>query len=174
MDKKIAFLIDGGYFIRRIEFFNRKYFKGSKLSPEQIVSLMLHIVERHKSDLRRDELYRIYFYDAPPYEGQIREPVPHPNQPGRRTRNFKADERTLRQKEFHNQLGKTRKVAMRMGELASTKQWLLNEHAQQDLLNKSRRIEELLPEDFHLNLQQKGVDTRIGIDITTLSLNRLA
>ena len=33
---------------------------------------------------------------------------------------------------------------------------------------------ELTPDDFHLNLQQKGVDTRIGIDIANVALNQYA
>lgn len=173
MDKKVAFLVDGGYFIRRVDFFNRKFFKDSKLTPHHIVSLMQHIVMRHQGDLKRDELYRIYFYDAPPFEGQLREPVPRPDKPGLRSRNFKTDERTVRQHEFHKQLGKTRKVALRMGELASTKRWLLSDYAQKDLLNGNKQVADLQPEDFYLDLQQKGVDTRLGIDITTLSLNKL-
>lgn len=173
MDKKIAFLVDGGYFIRRIDFFNRRFFRNNTLTPEHIVYLIQHIVTRHMQDLKRDELYRIYFYDAPPFEEQMREPVPHPGQPGLRTKNFKTDDRTIRQLEFHKQLGKTRKVALRMGELASTKRWLLTDHAQQDLLKGNKQISDLCPEDFHLDLQQKGVDTRLGIDITTLSLNKL-
>lgn len=173
MDNKIAFFVDGGFFVRRVEFFSRKYFKGQQILPEHMVSIMLHLVSRHKAYLNKSDLYRIYYYDAPPFTEQLREPVVRLDEKGGpRTKNFKTDPRTVRQLEFHQQLSKTRKVALRMGELAATKRWILSEHAQKGILNGSKRIEELTPDDFHPDFQQKGVDTRIGIDITTLTLSK--
>lgn len=173
MNNKIAFFVDGGFFVRRVEFFSRKYFKEHQILPEHMVSIMLHLINRHKAHLRKDNLYRIYYYDAPPFTEQLREPVVRPGEMGGpRTKNFKTDPRTIRQLEFHQQLSKTRKVALRMGELAATKRWVLSEYAQKSLLNGGKRIEELTPDDFHPDFQQKGVDTRIGIDITTLTLSK--
>jgi len=173
MDNKIAVFVDGGFFVRRVEFFSRKYFGAQKVLPEHMVSIMLHIINQHQAHLKKDILYRIYYYDAPPFTEQLREPVVRPgDKGGARTKNFKTDPRTIRQLDLHQQLSKTRKVALRMGELAATKRWILNEYAQKSLLKGDKRIDELTPEDFHPDFQQKGVDTRIGIDITTLTLSQ--
>ena len=165
--------MDGGYFVRRIEFFHRKYFKSHTLTAEHMTAILLYLVNRHQKSLHRNELYRIFYYDAPPFEGQLRFPVSDPDLVGGpRTKNFKRDERVIRQQEFHTILNTTRKVAIRMGELATSKNWLLNADAQEQLLKSEKQVSDLLPNDFHVDIQQKGVDTRLGIDIANLTFHK--
>ena len=78
------------------------------------------------------------------------------------------------QKEFHSELQASRKLALRMGKLANSKRWILTDDAQSKLLAKEIQIDDLLPKDFYLDVKQKGVDTRIGIDITTVTLRKFA
>ncbi|MGF1873675.1 NYN domain-containing protein [Photobacterium indicum] len=174
MNKKIAFFVDGGYFTRRIDFFLRKYFAGSSLTPEQVISILYYLVNRHKQHVSRDELYRIYYYDAPPFEDQMREPVPQEGKQGLSTKAFKKDPKTIFQKELHSSLGQCRKLALRMGQLSNSKRWLMTEFAQKRLLSGALTVDQLKPADFFLDIQQKGVDTRIGIDISTLTFRKFA
>ncbi len=41
-----------------------------------------------------------------------------------------------------------------------------------ELLNGTKKIEELTEADFKLNLSQKGVDMRIGIDISSMAFKK--
>ncbi len=42
------------------------------------------------------------------------------------------------------------------------------------MLSQEKQFSDLGNDDFYFSVQQKGVDTRIGVDITTLTLNRYA
>lgn len=176
MNRKIAFFIDGGYFKRRIKFYHRRYFDEaiSPLTPHVLQSTLYKLVNKHKQALEREDIYRIYYYDAPPFDGQYREPVPRAPSEQCRTYNFKSDPDVAFQKSFHIQLQSSRKLALRMGKLANHKRWLLDEDAQKQLLKGDLTVDDLRPHHFHLDVKQKGVDTRIGIDITTVTLRKFA
>tara|TARA_B110000503_G_C6876178_1_gene300724 strand:- start:190 stop:594 length:405 start_codon:yes stop_codon:yes gene_type:complete len=61
-----------------------------------------------------------------------------------------------------------------MGKLANHKRWILNEEAQKKLIKGDIDVTNLSPNDFYLDVKQKGVDTRLGIDITTVTLRKFA
>lgn len=72
---------------------------------------------------------------------------------------------------FLNALCSKRKFALRLGRLADEQaRYLLSPDATKDLLNGKRTIDELTKRDFSISIKQKGVDTRIGIDIVAMSL----
>lgn len=171
---KIAFFIDGGYFIRRVRFFHRKYFPHLELKPEHVVTIIYHLVKKHKEALKRDELYRIYYYDAPPLDKQLRFPLPNPGHRTPGTKNCKLEPDYLFQTELHEKLKSSRKLALRMGKLSNSGQWQIKDRVLKDLLSQEKQFSDLGNDDFYFSVQQKGVDTRIGVDITTLTLNRYA
>ena len=72
--------------------------------------------------LRRAEhqLYRIFYYDAPPFEGRATKPV------SRHTINFKDTQAAVFRREFFKLLKEQRGLALRMGKLAAKGEWLLN------------------------------------------------
>tara|TARA_B110000211_G_scaffold222246_1_gene270728 strand:+ start:520 stop:1269 length:750 start_codon:yes stop_codon:yes gene_type:complete len=176
MNRKIAFFIDGGYFKRRVTYFHRTFFDVDNfpLTPEALQSVLYRLVSKHKQDLERTDTYRIYYYDAPPFDGQYREPVPQNLDETCRTRNFKREPSVEFQKSFHSKLLSSRKLALRMGKLANHKRWILNEEAQKKLIKGDIDVTNLSPNDFYLDVKQKGVDTRLGIDITTVTLRKFA
>lgn len=173
MDKKIALFIDGGYFIRRLRFFCRKYYPSHQLAPEETVRILRRLAYLHSTHSHR-ELYRVYYYDAAPLDDQVREPVPREGHAQPSTRNFKRDPNVEFQNSFHQLLRSERKVALRMGTLSKTKKWLLNDDVLPRLLKKELTVDDLLPQHFHLDVQQKGVDTRLGVDVTSTTLNKFA
>lgn len=172
--KKVAFLVDGGYFIRRVKFYHRRYFNSQELRAQHCADLLYRIVQSHQSELRRDELYRVYYYDAPPLDKQLRYPLPLPGHQAPPTRNCKNEKNYIFQTELHKSLAKSRKLALRMGKLSGHGEWQLNGHVLSDLLKGNRQFSELTNDDFHYQCQQKAVDTKIGVDITTITLNKHA
>ena len=172
--QKIAFFIDGGYLIRRIQFYKRKFFPDAVLKPEHVVDLIYQIVGLHKEKLGRDELYRIYYYDAPPLDKQLKYPLPEPGHKTPGTKNCKKDTSYLFQTDLHKLLRSSRKMALRMGKLSNSGKWQIRDTVLKELLSHERQFSDLSNDDFYYSVQQKGVDTRIGVDITTLTLNRYA
>ncbi len=71
MDIRVAVLIDGSFFIRRVQFFYRKYFSHcQRLTAEQTIEALQRLVTSHLhiDDNAYQHLYRIFFYDAPPLD----------------------------------------------------------------------------------------------------------
>ncbi|WP_245872606.1 NYN domain-containing protein [Avibacterium endocarditidis] len=74
--------------------------------------------------------------------------------------------------EFHAKLKGTRKTALRMGKLQST-DWKLNDHTLKELRRGKKRWEDLTNADWYYEVNQKGVDVKLGMDITILSYEKL-
>ena len=72
--------------------------------------------------------------------------------------------------DFFRYLVEKRKVALRMGELAeSTASYVLKDSSLRDLLSGSKNISNLQESDFRIDVKQKGVDMRIGLDVASLA-----
>lgn len=58
-----------------------------------------------------------------------------------------------------------RKVALRMGEIPTSQiRWQLKPNVLKELINGKRDWHTLADDDFRLELRQKGVDMRLGLD----------
>jgi uncharacterized LabA/DUF88 family protein len=75
--------------------------------------------------------------------------------------------------ELHERLVCMRKVALRLGELADRHRWLIREEPTRRLLNGKLRADQLSDRDIRYDVEQKGVDIKIGIDIASLAYKRL-
>lgn len=76
--------------------------------------------------------------------------------------------------DFFNSLKSKRKVDLRLGKLAdSTASFSLKNDIVKKLFNGPVQISDITENDFELNLKQKGVDMKIGIDIATLAYKKL-
>lgn len=75
--------------------------------------------------------------------------------------------------DFFNELKKKRKVALRMGELSEQQ---AHYRLKNNILNKLMRgdisVSDIKERDFLFNVEQKGVDMRIGLDIASLSYKK--
>lgn len=72
--------------------------------------------------------------------------------------------------DFFNCLKKKRKFALRYGKLADAQaHYNLNEKTFKKLCNGRIKFNEIKEEDCILNIEQKGVDMRIGLDIASLA-----
>lgn len=158
-----AILIDGGYYRVR-----SRALWGSKPAPDRAQELydycMLHITE---STEPRD-LYRIFYYDCPPMTRTLTHPLTGNNV------DFSSLPGAKWSNDFFRSFVEKRKVALRMGELAeSTASYVLRDSALTDLLAGKKTIESLKEDDFRVEVKQKGVDMRIGLDVASFAQNRL-
>jgi len=114
------------------------------------------VIQLAKQCLKADErLFRIYYYDCPPYTGEMKNPISNRSV----TKNLQKG--TL----FHDQMRISENVAYRGGELLYHG-WVVTESALKDLIEKGRSIE---AKDLKPNLKQKRVDMKIGLDIAWLA-----
>lgn len=76
-------------------------------------------------------------------------------------------------KSFVKELKQRRKFAIRLGQLADAQaHFSIRPDIVKKLCNGSKRFEELTEQDFSLNLTQKGVDMKIGLDIASLAFKK--
>lgn len=158
---KIAILIDGGFFLKR---FNALYNKEKALSPEEIADILHALALRLTGN---NTLYRIFYYDCEPLNKKFHNPITH------KAVDFgKSDEYTFR-RAFFDALRRKRKVALRLGTLKDNGHWMINPSFTKELLAGRKSLDELTENDVYMEIRQKGIDMKIGVDISSLALKRI-
>lgn len=162
--ENVAILVDGAFFIKRA----RNIF--GKKTPDELARILSYYCHRHLlSDhgKRRDRLYRIFFYDCPPLSAKIFHPYL-----GKQI-DFSKSEKSLWRLSLHEELKHVRKMALRLGHVDDTNvSWRINYDKIKKLCAKKIVFSDLTEDDFSMDAKQKGVDMRIGIDITSLALKK--
>ncbi|RXZ37092.1 NYN domain-containing protein [Oxalobacteraceae bacterium CAVE-383] len=170
-----AVLIDGAYFIkrfRRIEPHNS--YNGRRAAEFAFRCALAHLVEvsgkaengAAKAPKKKHDLYRIFFYDCPPLEKKMHNPI------SRKGIDFSKSQEAIFRLNLHDQLREKRKVALRLGHLAGDSPWAIRSQVVEELLKGKIKFEDLKETDVIPNARQKGVDMRIGIDISSLSIKK--
>ena len=162
--RKTAILVDGGYYRKRASaLWGRK--SATERANELFHYCLLHISE---PDEPRD-LYRIFYYDCPGLTRQLTHPLTG------NVIDFSTGAGTQWTKEFFEKLATKRKMAIRRGELAENQaEYVLKAASLNALLRGSKNIQDLTESDFRLDVKQKGVDMRIGLDATSIAMGKLA
>lgn len=159
---KTAILVDGGFYQKRAQYLWGKRTPVERAN-ELITYCMRHLEEKHE----KHRLYRIFYYDCPPIDSSKWHPFLHTNI------NFKKTDQYMWMTDFLEELRKKRKVALRLGILADKQSsFILNDTALKELCNGTRKWEDISESDFVLNLEQKGVDMKIGVDIASLAFKK--
>jgi uncharacterized LabA/DUF88 family protein len=160
--KRTAILVDGGYYrIRSQDLWGRK--PPKERAEELYTYCMNHIT---KPDEPRD-LYRIFYYDCPPMKQTMVHPL------SKKEIDFSKGAGTKWALDFHRELSDKRKVALRMGELAeNAAEYTLKPNVLSDLLSGKKTVAGLDESDFRIDVKQKGVDMRIGLDVASLAQGR--
>lgn len=164
-----AILIDGAYFVKRFRSIEpHNAYNATRAAEFAFRCAIAHLVEPgpQKASRRRRDLYRIFFYDCPPLDKKLQNPVT------KRGVDFSKSSEARFRLELHNLLRDKRKVALRLGHLASDTPWTIKPQVIQDLLKGKLKFEDLQDTDVVPNARQKGVDMRIGIDISSLALKK--
>lgn len=149
---KVAVLLDGGYVLWELR--DRTH---REATAAEIDSVARRCVFEH------EDLFRIYYYDCMPFSGSTRHPVTG------ETVDF-SEKATYRQRtDLYRSLASNDNFAFRKGQL-KFRDWTLKHKEIRRIIRNGVTVEnwKLLP-----NLQQKGVDIKIGLDIAWLSTKKV-
>lgn len=155
--KKCAVLMDGGFVVKRLYDKRTKSHATAALVLAEWKRIVAHPL------LANAELLRLYYYDAAPLSGTGTNPI------SKITDNFGQHPINQRMSVLHDQLELSQDVALRMGELVSHG-WKIKPRAVKEIGKTGRA---LAADDLQPDIQQKGVDLRIGLDIARLSLREM-
>ncbi|MGI6042147.1 MAG: NYN domain-containing protein [Candidatus Alectryocaccobium sp.] len=161
---KTAILVDGGFYRKRAA-----TLWGKKTPQKRADELMAYCREhlRHERKFDDRSLYRIFYYDCPPLAKTVYHPLL------KRGIDFRQSETYTWANRFFDELKKQRKVALRMGELSdSYAAYSLHPEKQKDLFGNKIQMSDLTESDFSISFSQKGVDMKIGIDITSMAYKK--
>lgn len=150
---RYAVLIDAGFLKRKL---------GSRENPAT-VDIMRTFIDRLRAHehLSAFSLHRIYYYDAPPLESSVKKPLNGGHV------NFGATDLAKLNKALLAGLSRLDFVSLRLGEVVH-RGW----QVPQRNLPVGQDSIELTSDKLKPNIQQKGVDMRIGLDIASLTLKR--
>lgn len=208
--RRIAVFIDGAFFLKRLPKIVDPKFCSS---PEAVAESARVLCKRHvqrligedtrsKQSRWLDHVYRIFYYDAEPFDGVSHHPLLN-----KRIEFGRTPEAVFRRALFAA-LRRKRKFALRLGKVRKDSDWRFSDRLTKPLL-KTREWLHLLEaplktasdasagatlsaEDKHalfnlietwrhlrndalrMGLRQKGVDMRLGLDISTITLKRQA
>ena len=158
----VAILIDGGFFLKR---YNQLYKDGKQHSPRDVANNLHSLCHAHLKE--QDYLYRIFYYDSLPLQVKVKNPIS-----GKSIDYAKSETASFRNS-FFDELKKKRKVALRLGYLKESRQWMIRPNKTRALLSNKILIKDLKDDDIEYDIQQKSVDIKIGLDIASLSIKRL-
>lgn len=164
---KTAILVDGGFYRKRAQ-----SLWGTKTPKKRAQELndyvFMHLSKRDGSQER--VLYRVFYYDCPPLQGKQ---VYHPFY--NKAVAFGSDETYKWATEFFDCLKRTRKFALRFGKISDYDLGYRLDHKKVNALMRGEiGIEQITEQDFHLSIKQKGVDMRLGLDISSLAYEGIA
>lgn len=160
--KRTAILIDGG-------FYNRVAHKvfGDE-SPKQRADRLEKYCKSHiKARNEKRELYRIFYYDCPPSSKKVFNPLTQ--------KQVDLSKSSMYQwmTEFLSELVSRRKFALRLGTLSDDHtHYNLKYDSFKKICTKKISIDDLSEDDIKLDITQKGVDMKIGIDIASLAYKK--
>ncbi len=158
---KVAVLIDGGFFVKR---FNSVFNQSRTMTGEEVAKRLYTIAHSHVGN--ENILYRIFYYDCHPFDKKMHNPI------NKHVIDFKSTPEYKFRTELMEALKKRRKVALRLGTLKESRTWSIYPHRVKDLLSGKIEAKDLQPDDVHVELRQKGIDMKIGVDIASLALKR--
>ena len=150
---KYAILLDGGFLIKKLQ-----PVLGRFPEADDIERFCVNI----KGEMGPGILLRIYFYHAPPAKADLVNPISRHKVDLSKTKAYFNHRKLLDGLELKPDF------AVRLGE-TSVNQWRFGNSAMKSLLRTRRQVQasDLIP-----NVSQKGVDLRIGLDISRLALCR--
>lgn len=161
---KTAILVDGGFYRLRA-----RKLAGDKSPKERADELERYCLDHLHDKYEKRALYRIFYYDCAPLQKGFNVYNPWT----KRSDNLGDSENGKWMLDFLDELKHRRKFAIRLGRLGTKSNDAISYNLKPDvtraLLTGTRKIEDLKQEDFKLNLIQKGVDMRIGVDISSIA-----
>lgn len=161
---KVAVFVDLTFFLKR----HRQYHADAELPfSAKMMANAIHGTAMAHLDAAEDSLYRIFVYDCRPLGKKVHNPI------SRRPVDFSRTETFVFRTELLRELLRLRKVALRLGELADRRRWHIRAEITRQLLSGVLRMEDLREDDVAYDVEQKGVDIKMALDIASLAHKRL-
>lgn len=163
---KVAIMVDGGFYRVRAN----QLFGARDKSPSAWADELEGYCRKHaeKSASEGHPLYRIFYYDCQPVVQSVYHPLRKETVDLSKSPTFK------RNTEFFEELKKRSRFAIRRGMLsAGNCCYLIKPTVQKAILRGNFKIENLSDRDIRLDVGQKGVDMRLGLDLVSLALKRI-
>lgn len=160
---KTAILIDGGFYQKRA------YTLFKSKNPQESARELIQYCHRllHHSKKEDVELYRIFYYDCPPMKKVLYHPFL------KKQIDFSKTELYQWMNDFLGEMKLQRKVAVRLGTLADEQaRYILKPDILKHLCNGRKSWEDITEDDFILDVRQKGVDMKIGLDIASMAYKK--
>lgn len=159
---RTAILVDGAFYRKRA------YNLFGDKTPEERAKELSSYCHRHIKDEKDGAtLYRVFYYDCPPIAKKIYHPLLKKQIDLGKTEDYTWAN------DFFNELKHQRKFALRLGRLAEEQaQFQIKPDIFKKILNGTILLEDLQEKDFSLSVTQKGVDMRIGVDISSLAFKK--
>lgn len=156
---KTAILVDGGFYRRRAQIVL------GDISAEKRAIELANYCKRHlNSHGEHNELYRIFYYDCPPASKRLFHPFL------KKQVDLSKTDLYVWMNEFLTELKKKRKFAIRLGKLAEEQaHYTIRPDIVKKLCNGSMQFSGLKETDFCIEIDQKGVDMKIGLDIASMA-----
>lgn len=156
---KTAILVDGGFYRRRAQIVL------GDISAEKRAIELANYCKRHlNSHGEHNELYRIFYYDCPPASKRLFHPFL------KKQVDLSKTDLYVWMNEFLTELKKKRKFAIRLGKLAEEQaHYTIRPDIVKKLCNGSMQFSGLKETDFCMEIDQKGVDMKIGLDIASMA-----
>jgi uncharacterized LabA/DUF88 family protein len=164
-DGKVAILIDGGYFLKRVNSLCRP----EKRNDAEYTVRLINVLCANHAERLEQQIYRVFFYDCPPFDIGLHNPLS-----GRFVK-FKESPQYKFKVELFERLRAMRKMALRLGRLNLDRDssWQITPEKVKELLAKKITVDDLDPEvDLRPNFRQKQVDMKIGVDIASMVLKK--
>ena len=189
---KVAVLIDGGFYLKRLSYvlpdLDTRSAAGITTSIqtlvsghlEKLASLQRSTIASSKTGDENGEFvlkpnqqelhYRTFFYDAPPFRMNTHRPIS-----GNPIR-YNTSPVYQAKMDLFDKLRKERNMALRLGETKGDANfpWQLRTDVLQDILSGNRTVASLTDRDFVVTIRQKGVDMRMGLDMSSIALKKQA
>src|SRR5688572_8033548 len=165
--RRIAVLIDGGFFLKRLP---KLLEPRCCTTPRQVAEIARHLCMRHvqrlahlketegATDLWLDHIYRLFYYDAVPYDGVVHHPVLN------RPIDFQKSDVAVFRRGLFAELRDERKFALRLGHVAKGNGWRLSTRVTRQVLKIGKWLQQIeaecrraqalgsaaTPKEFHL------------------------
>ncbi|MBU2550749.1 MAG: NYN domain-containing protein [Proteobacteria bacterium] len=152
--KKVAVLLDGGHVLHELH-----RLLGFRQPTANEVERFAHKCY----DQDKEDLFRVYYYDCPPFDGSAKNPATGVEE------DFSTRPEFASRTRFYALLAAKDAFAFRAGSL-KCQGYSVRPRAIAAYFQQGRAI---AADDLRPNLRQKGVDIKIGLDISWLASKRI-
>ncbi len=159
---QVAFMFDGSFFHKKMQLAKRP------LNQPVIADDVLDVCKRAFQDdeLKHDQLFRIYYYDCYPFSKTATNPISGQAVDFGQTSVYRARISFLEDLKYRPRL------AFRSGYL-SNDGWQIPPIKTKEVIRKIQNGQNLEAKDVQINLNQKEVDIKIGLDIAWLASKKI-